>query len=84
MDTTIYILPTGITVDKLPVKKEIENEYASYKNEYIKNESGNIVAVIGNLSLKKHIVPPSDYLQVANFFQDVNRIESEKFIVIRN
>src|SRR5215212_3963453 len=61
-DTAIYILSAGISVDKLPVKKDMENGYASYKNEYIKNESGNVVTVIGNLSLKKHIIPRSDYL----------------------
>lgn len=84
IDTTVYILPSGITVDKLPLKREIENNYASYKSEYIKNETGDTITVIGSLSLKKRIVPPSDYLQVANFFQDVNRAENEKFILIKN
>ena len=81
IDTTIYILPAGITVDKLPLKREIENDYATFRSEYVKNESGTIITVIANLSLKKRIVPPNAYLQVANFFQDVNRIENEKFIV---
>jgi hypothetical protein len=84
IDTTIYLLPAGMTVDKLPAKKEIDNEYVSYKNEYLKNEPGTIVTVIGTLSLKKSILPPSDYLQVAILFQDIKRNENEKFIIIKN
>ena len=42
-----------------------------------------IVTVIANLVLKKSIIPPSDYLPVANFFQDVRRAENEKFILIK-
>ncbi|MEO6219224.1 MAG: hypothetical protein ABIO81_02265, partial [Ginsengibacter sp.] len=64
IDTTIYVLPAGMSVDKLPLKREIQNEYASYKNEYIKNDAGTNITVIGNLSLKKGIVLPSDYLKV--------------------
>ncbi len=83
-DTTIYLLPPGITIDKLPVKKEMQNEYASYRNEYIKNESGNAITVIANLVLKKCLVPPADYLEVATFFQQVNRSETEKFVLKKN
>lgn len=82
-DTTIYILPQNATVDKLPAKKELTNEYASYRNEYVKDDSGKVVTVIANLLLKKRIIPPADYLMVANFFQDIKRTENEKFIVQR-
>jgi hypothetical protein len=84
IDTTVYILAPGTTVDKLPLKKQIENEYASYTNEYIKNEAGTVVTIIGNLCLKKRIIPPAEYLKVADFFQVVNRSENEKFIVLKN
>ncbi|MEO6455136.1 MAG: DUF3857 domain-containing protein [Ginsengibacter sp.] len=84
IDTTVYILTPGSAVEKLPVKKELSNEYASYSNEYFKNERGDIITVVANLSLKKRLVPPTDYLKVARFFQEVKRVENEKFIVKKN
>ena len=84
IDTTIYKLPTGYTVDKLPAKKHLENDYGFYENEYLKNENGSSITIVGKLILKKKIIPPADYLKVAEFFQEVNRSENEKFIVIKN
>lgn len=80
-DSTTYVLAAGMIADALPAKRELANEYCSYRNEYFKKEGENTITVVANLILKKQVVPPADYSKVADFFQQVNRVENERFIV---
>lgn len=81
IDTTIFILPVGTTIDNLPLQKEVSNNYISYNNTFVKNQSGNIITVIGRLSLKKHIIPSEDYAEVMDYLSQVNQNEREKIVL---
>ncbi len=83
-DTTTFILPAENYVESLPDKKIIDNEYANYKREFFKNESGNIITSIGQFSLKKNIIPFKSYADVMASFQQVLQNENEKLIFKRN
>ena len=80
-DTTVYVLPAGFSTGNLPAVKEINTSFAYYKNEVTRNEQRNEVMVVARLVLKQHIIPPTEYARVADFFKEVNKNESEKLII---
>lgn len=81
-DTTVYVLPAGFSLGNLPATKEISTAFGYYKNEVIKNEQRNEVIIVSQLSLKKHIIAPSEYTRVADFIKEVNKNEAEKLIIL--
>jgi hypothetical protein len=80
-DTTIFVLPANTTVETLPVQREVSNNYVQYKNRISKNEAGNIITVIGELSIKDHVIPAKHYLQVMDYLGKVNQNEKEKIVL---
>lgn len=84
IDTTIFILPAGVTVESLPAKKDIHNSYCSYKNNFIKSADGRTITAIAEFSIIKKSIPPEDYLQTAEFFSQVKESENEKIILKKN
>lgn len=80
-DTTIYHLPENFTVDNLPPVLELKNQFASYKNEILLDKTSNMVTVYTHLALKKNIIQPHEYNEIATFFQSVNRNQNQKIIL---
>jgi hypothetical protein len=80
-DTTIFHLPPGFTVDNLPPALELKNQFASYKNVIAFDKTTNVVSVHTHLLLKKNIILPDEYRELASFFQAVNRHQSQKIVL---
>ncbi len=80
-DSTFYRLPEGFTPDRLPPVKEVRSKYGYYRNEVVNNPAGNGFMVIARLVLNNHIIPANEYKDMAVFFAEVNKHESEKIIV---
>jgi hypothetical protein len=80
-DTTIFHLPQNFTIDNIPPVHEIKNNNAYYKNETLYDASTNIISVYTNLVLKKNIIQPNEYKDMATFFQSVNRNQNQKIVL---
>lgn len=81
-DTTVYTLPDGYTIDALPPVKELETTYGYYRKEVTKNTNGNGFTVITQLNLKKHIIPAKEYQALSDFFQQINKTDGAKLVII--
>ena len=80
-DTTVFILPSEYYVESLPEIKTISNNYAYYRSEFLKNNSGNIITAIAQFSIKKSIIPSESYTDAQSFFNQVMQNENEKIII---
>lgn len=80
-DTTIFHLPSGFAAEKLPSNLELKNDFAIYKNEFVYNTSENIIRNHTELILKKSIIQPNEYKEMALFFQSVNHHQNQKIIL---
>lgn len=80
-DTTVFVLPAGTTIENLPAAKEISNAYLYYNNSISKNEAGNIITVVAELSIKRQLVPPKDYHEVMGTLSMINQNEKEKIVL---
>ena len=82
-DTTVYLLPVGMTVESLPAKKEIKNDYVHYTSECIQQPSENKLMVITHLAVKQKIIPANQYKAVAENFSQVVKNENQKIVLIK-
>ena len=80
-DTTVYILPVGMTVESLPAKKEITNDYVQYISECVQQPSENKLMVITHLAVKQKIIPANQYKAVAENFAQVVKDENQKIVL---
>ena len=80
-DTTIYRLPEGFTLETVPVPREIKHGYGYFRNEVIKSKTDNSFMIVAKLVLNYHIIPAKDCAGVADFFRDVNKLDSEKIVI---
>lgn len=83
VDTTVYHLPKGITVESLLPVKELVNENASYKVTMHYEATSHRVEVIAHLVLKNHIISAEAYQDIAGFFREVRRHEEQKVVFKR-
>lgn len=80
-DTTIYKLFEGMKPVALPVEKEFNCAYASYRSKSWYNEKENSVYSVTSLVLKQHKVSAADYTEVKTFFDNVIQNDSQKIVV---
>jgi hypothetical protein len=80
-DTTVYILPEGMSVESLPAKKEIMNDYVQYRSECVLQTSENKLLVITHLAVKEKIIPANRYKAVAENFLQVVNDENQKIVL---
>jgi hypothetical protein len=82
-DTTVYLLPEGYLPESIPSDKELLSDYSSYKRNCTYTAEKGQLVIISSLSLKNHVIPAGEYLQVAQFFTDVMKAEDENFVLIK-
>ena len=80
-DTTTYHLPPNFTVDNLPPVLELRNQFADYRNEIVYDTTSNRLSIYTKLALRKNIIQPNEYNEIATFFQSVNRNQNQKIIL---
>lgn len=81
-DTTVYILPDGYTFDPLPPVKELDTQYGYYRKEVTKNNGTNGITIVTQLNLKKHIVPAKEYRALSDLFQQINKTDGARLVII--
>lgn len=80
-DSITYKLPPNFKKESLPATKEIKNDFVQYSNNVQLIETSGELTVITKLELKKHIIPPKQFNDVANSFEAIKKDESQKLIL---
>ncbi|MFY7840039.1 MAG: DUF3857 domain-containing protein [Lacibacter sp.] len=80
-DKIVYKLPEGFVSETLPQPKEVKNTIVNYSNKMEHNESKTELTVITTLQLLKHVVPVTQYNEVANSFESIKKDEAQKFVL---
>lgn len=81
IDTTIYKLSAGATVEALPKAKELSCAYATYTTKYWYNEAEKSVYTTASLVLKQHKIPAAHYAEVKKFFDDILMDDTQRIVV---
>ncbi|HEV7333781.1 MAG TPA: hypothetical protein VGN63_22290 [Flavisolibacter sp.] len=82
-DTTVFQLPAHHTLETIPGNKEITTRYSSYQRTCSYDKSTHQLTTISNLTLKDHIIPPAAYATMVSFFREVNELEDETFVLVK-
>lgn len=80
-DQITYNLPEGFSTETIPPAKDINNEYLKYQNSLQLNDSKTRLSVTTELHLYKHIIPPSNFKEVAESFEAIKKDESQKLVL---
>lgn len=80
-DTTAFHLPSDFKVDNLPEAKEISGETVYYKRTVQYDEKSNIIQMVTDLFLKKHIILPEQYSKTYTVLANIEKEETIKLIL---
>jgi hypothetical protein len=80
-DTTIYQLPADYTVENLPVPRDDQFDFGSFKTKYIYDDKANTITSIAFMELTRNIIPAGEYAATQKFFNNVLKEYSEKIVV---
>lgn len=83
-DKIVYKLPAGFSYETLPPAKKINNDFVTYSNESSVNESKTELTVTTQLELKKHILPPIHFNDVAVKMEAIKKDEAQKLVLKKN
>ncbi len=81
IDTTLFKLPAGATVEALPKPKELSTAYATYTTQYWYNETEKAVYSTAALVLKKKKIPAGSYAEVKQFFDEILMDDSQRIVI---
>ena len=80
-DTTIFILPTEMTVEHLPAIHQIDNPYLRYSSSATRLPQNNSIMITSYLEIKKTVVPAKTYNALMESLTDVYKNEAQKLVV---
>jgi len=81
IDTTVYILPQGYTVDVLPPAKELKTDFTSFSSKSWYDEGQKSVYTSVQIVVKQHVIPANRYAEVKKFFDDILLNDGQKVVV---
>jgi hypothetical protein len=81
IDTTLFRLPAGASVEALPKPKELSNDLAIYTTKYWYNDTEKAVYCTAVLVLKKQKIPAATYTEIKKLFDEILRDDSQRIIV---
>jgi hypothetical protein len=83
IDTTIFHLPSGFTIDNLLPAKELNNDCVYYNRIAEYDTADNTIKIVSKLFLKKNIIKPADYTSVSTMFRTISKEEENKLILVK-
>lgn len=81
MDTTIFQLPEGFTIDALPEGKELKCAYAQYNTKYWFDEQKKAIYSTARLVLNQHRIPAAEYAEVKKFFDNILLDDGQRIVI---
>ncbi|MDO9375350.1 MAG: DUF3857 domain-containing protein [Ferruginibacter sp.] len=83
MDTTVYKLPEGFSIETLPKAKNVKFEFGSFNSTYQYDEAKREVMSCAKLQLDEYKIPPAKFEATAKFFNEVLTEYTEKIVIKR-
>jgi hypothetical protein len=81
IDTTVFKLPAGASVEALPKPKELSSAFATYTTKYWYNETEKSVYCTASLVLKKQKIPVTGYAEIKKLFDDILMDDTQRIVV---
>ena len=81
IDTVIYILPRGYTLEKIPAKINLQSDFGLYSTEITK--SGNTLQYIRNFKVFKGEYPVERYEEIVTFFDKIVAADENKVMLTK-
>ena len=81
IDTTVFKLPAGASVEALPKPKELSSALATYTTKYWYNETEKAVYSTTSLVLKKQRIPAAGYAEIKKLFDDILMDDTQRIVV---
>ncbi|MBO9201824.1 MULTISPECIES: DUF3857 domain-containing protein [Niastella] len=81
IDTTVFKLPAGASVEALPKPKELSCDLATYTTKYWYNETEKAVYSSAVLVLKKAKVPATSYAAIKKLFDDILMDDTQRIVI---
>jgi hypothetical protein len=81
IDTTIFILPEGFSVDALPVSKKVEFEFGKYESKYWVDAESKQIFSTANLVLTQYRIPADKYAATKAFMDKILEDENQKLVI---
>jgi transglutaminase-like putative cysteine protease len=81
VDTVIYIMPQGYTLEKIPAQVNFKSDIGQYTTEVIKN--GNTLQYVRTFQVYKAEHPVEKYDEIVSFFEKVATADENKVILAK-
>ena len=81
IDTTVYNLPKGFTLESLPIDKSLKFEYGLFKTRYLFDDKQKTVTTYATLTLSQNKIPAEKYQEARNFFNAVLDEYNDKIVI---
>ena len=81
IDTVIYTLPQGYTLEKIPAKITLQSDFGYYTTEVTK--TGNSIQYIRTFKVFKAEHPVDRYDEIVTFFEKIVTADENKVILTR-
>ncbi len=78
-DTVTIRVPTGYEIESMPKPIKLETKFGAYSNEYA--YENDMVTYIRTVQQKHGRFPPSDYAELANFYQTIHKSDRVKMVL---
>lgn len=79
IDTVVYTLPKGYTLENVPAKIIIDSDFGQYTAEVTK--TGNLLQYIRSFKIYKGFYPVNRYEEIATFFEKIVTADENKVLL---
>lgn len=81
IDTVVYRLPQGYTLENMPAKVIIDSDFGQYTTEVTK--TGNMLQYIRSFKIYKGLYPVNRYEEIAAFFEKIVTTDENKVLLTK-
>lgn len=79
--TSTFTIPKGWDIDFLPANQKENNDLFEFEYQAVRNE--NDIKIVFSYSFKKSVYPPTHYLLIKSYFNDIIQKGNEKIVLIK-
>ena len=79
-DTIVFNVPDTFEIEKVPASRSIENSEFGHYSTYITADKHEVI-MVRTFSLNKGIYPADHYKDFVRFYEEVNKLDNQKFIL---
>jgi len=80
-DTTLYIFPTGFSMENMPKNRSVSKPFAQYNCTYNWDAANRTLTATASLQLKERVIKAKDYPELYDFNKQVTTDMNEKIVI---